>query len=378
MDTKNNFNIGNAVVGTENSESYSNSTSGTDFYSGNLIDTDGATEGEDTRWVPDWTTWHGYYEEIPVFSAIIDAMACWAVGKGFKGKDAEKLKKIKGWGKDDINSIFENLLRACLICGDSHAEEIKDKAQRLTNLKPLNPGTITTIVAASGVLKRYEQNKEPLNKDLIFHLCWNRLADEIHGKPEAQRAEPIIKQIKQLQEDLGLRFHRITKPVRLYEANTDDDDALAAVETKLKNARKTAEIIVIPTGTLKEVEGSPTPSAQDTLIYLDYLTRNLVSACGVPEVILGWSAKSTEASSKIVYLAFQQRIEKIQRFLEEQIKLQLNLEIEFEFPASLEENMTTPPVTGTLGTETGKETPKVSSPGSDLKKSKKINNVGGD
>jgi hypothetical protein len=263
----------------------------------------------------------------------------------------------------------------CLIGGDSHAEIVRDKAGRLTNLKPLNPGTITQFVNSSGILQRYEQKnvKTPFGVKEIFHLSWNRLADEIHGKPEAHRVEEVIKQIKQLQEDLGIRFHRITKPLRFFKASTDDPIVLATTEANLKVGYKNCEIIVIPEKTLEEVPGVPTPSAQDTLIYLDYLTRNLVSSCGVPEVILGWSAKSTEASSKIVYLAFQQRIEKIQRFLEEQIRLQLGLEIEFEFPASLEENMTTPPVTGKLG-----ETPKVSTPAADMKKSKKINNVGGD
>ena len=367
--------INKAVVGTSNTASYSNPTKDTDFYSGNITNTDSAgTKG--SSWTVDWEKWHGFYDDVAIFSAIIDALACWAVGKGFKADEAtiKKLERITGWGKDDFNSIIEDLVRVFLIGGDAHAEEVRDKAGRLTNLKPLNPGTIKHVVNSSGILTRYEQGESKFTTKEIFHLCWNRLADEIHGKPEAHRVEEVIKQIKQLQEDLAIRFHRITKPLRLFEANTDDAATLSATETKLQSGYKNCEIIVIPEKTLAEVPGVPTPSAQDTLIYLDYLTRNLVSSCGVPEVILGWSAKSTEASSKIVYLAFQQRIEKIQRFLEEQIRLQLGLEIEFEFPASLEENMTTPPVTGELGDET----PKVSSPSADMKKSKKINNVGGD
>jgi len=372
-----NLDLNNAVVGTFHSEAYSNPFKSTDFYSDPSTDTDGAT-GEETNWTPEWKKWHGYYEDVPIFAAVIDTLAAWAVGRGIKGKDFDKVKNIRGWGKDDFNSIIENLLRTCLICGDSHSEKIKDKAGRLTNLKPLNPGTIKHVVNAFGILERYEQTLggyvQRLDKDRIFHLCWNRLADEIHGKPLGARAEPIIIQIKQLQEDLGIRFHRITKPLRLFEAKTDDEDILSATEVKLKTSYKNAEIIVIPEGTLSEKEGMPTPSAQDTLIYLDYLTRNLVTAMNCPEIIMGWSKGSTEAGGKIVYLAFQQPTERKQLFLEEQMRLQLGLELEFEFPASLEEQMTTPPVTGELGTET----PKVSTPASDLGKSKKINNVGGE
>jgi len=367
--------IKNAVVGTFSDTSYSNPTKATDFYEGSQTPTDSVLQSE-TYWTVDWAKWHGFYDDVPVFSAIIDALACWAVGKGFKGKDADKLKKIKGWGKDDSNSIIDNLLRVCLIGGDSFAEIVEDKAGRLTNLKPMNVSTIKMVINPSGILKKYIQTNSNTDFEVkkIFHLCWNRLADEVHGKPEAHRDEAIITQIKQLQEDLGIRFHRVVKPLRLFEAKTDDPTTLADTEVKLATGYKKCEIIVIPEKTLSEKESVPIPSAQDVLIYLDYLTRNLVTSSGVPEVILGWTGKSTEASSKIVYLAFQQRIEKIQRFLEEQIRLQLGLEIEFEFPASLEENMTTPPVTGELG----KETPKVSSPLTDLKKSKKINNVGGD
>ena len=60
---------------------------------------------------------------------------------------------------------------------------------------------------------------------------------------------------------------------------------------------------------------------------------------GVPEVILGHGEETTEATSKILYLAFQQMIEYNQLFLEEQLKLQLGLDIEFNFPASIEPSL---------------------------------------
>jgi hypothetical protein len=47
----------------------------------------------------------------------------------------------------------------------------------------------------------------------------------------------------------------------------------------------------------------------------------------------------TEATAKIAYLAFEQTIEEEQLYIEEQILSQLNLEIELEFPASLENEM---------------------------------------
>ena len=250
--------ISKAVVGTSHSDSYTDPTKNTDYYDGGSLSTDGQT-GEWVSHTPDFDKWHKYYNDVDVFAEIIDVIALWTVGKGYKAdeKTKEKLDKIRGWGKDDFNTIIENQLRVGVLGGDSFAQIIKDKAGRLTNLKPLNPQTMKVITNPYGILDHYEQwvggNKigDDYKPKEIFHLCWNRLADEIHGKPLAEREEQTIKQIKQLIDDLGLRFHRIVKPVRLYEANTDDPTKLAEVETKLKNGYENCSFIVIPEGTLE-------------------------------------------------------------------------------------------------------------------------------
>jgi len=363
--------VQNAVVGTTSSDSYSDPTSGTDYYEGGSLSTDGTT-GYESSWTVDFDKWHQYYNDVAIFAEIIDTLALYAVGKGFKADESntEKIKNIKGIGKDDFNTIIENLLRTCLMCGDSHAENIRDKAQRMTNLKPLNPSSIKLITNASGIIQRYEQKnvKDAFEPKRIFHLMWNRLADEIHGKPYAERVEPIIKQIKQIMEDLGLRFHRIVKPLRLFEADTNDETQLAATEVKLQAGYKNCEIIVIPKGTLEEKDAAAIPNAQDAIDYLNLLIRELIISCGVPEVVLGWSVGTTDASAKVVYLGFQQRIEKIQRFLEAQIKLQLGIELNFEFPASLE------PVTNAAG-DIPTQMPQNNTPASDISKSKKLNTI---
>jgi len=51
--------------------------------------------------------------------------------------------------------------------------------------------------------------------------------------------------------------------------------------------------------------------------------------------------EAKEATAKIAYLAFEQTIEEEQLYIEEQVLSQLNLEIELEFPASLENEMLT-------------------------------------
>ena len=54
------------------------------------------------------------------------------------------------------------------------------------------------------------------------------------------------------------------------------------------------------------------------------------------EEIMGNAKEFTDASGKIVYLAFEQDVKGEQIYAEEQILNQLNLEIKLRFPASLQ------------------------------------------
>lgn len=356
-------------------ETYSDPTSGTDFYDGSYQAVDGAT-GNESSFMVDFEKWHGFYLDVPIFAEAIDVISTWIIGEGFipdDEKNAAKIKNITGFGKEDFDTIIENATRVMLSCGDSFAEEMRDKAQRLTNLKPLNPGKIKIIANPQGIIDRYEQNfggktiKIAIKK--IFHLCWNRFADEIHGKPYAERVEPIIKQIKQLTEDLGLRFHRIVRPLRLFESESDDETEIATQTAKLKTAYKNCEIVVVPKKTLQEVEQKMQISAQDAIEYLNVLLREFVTSIGVPEVVMGWAENSSEATSKVVSLNYETKIKRIQNYIKNQIRLQLGIEGHFELSSTLEPQMTTPGVTGTLGS--GVETPKVNAP-SDERRGKQI------
>jgi len=75
------------------------------------------------------------------------------------------------------------------------------------------------------------------------------------------------------------------------------------------------------------------------MAWITYLDNLFYELAGVPKIIVGGSGEFTEASAKIAYLAFQQGVEEEQLFLEEQVLSQLNLLIELEFPASLENEL---------------------------------------
>lgn len=301
-------------------------------------------------YTPDWDKWFGYYKTIPELQAVIDKYAMWVGGKGYEadGKVKKRLDKITGMGKDTFDDIMWNLVRMGKICGDSFAEIIRNKRGELINLKPINPGSIVIKSNARGIITKYEQvviggSKQGEKKTIsftpkeMFHLPWNRLGDEIHGISTIQKMERIILMRDESMEDMKIVFHRYVKPLLITSADTDEPSEIASIKKKMDNAVNLGENMVVPAGTVTvERMSIPQYSTLDPLPWLRLLEQFFIMSEGVPEVILGFGRETTEASAKILYLAFQQTIEHGQRFLERQIKTQLALEVEFNFPADLQ------------------------------------------
>lgn len=319
------------------------------------LDTEGPTGQEEVSYQTDWSKWHAYYREIAELAAVIDKKAEWTVGKGYQLTAPEetknRIKRIKGFGKDTFNSIMHNAVRTYTICGDFFAEIIRDKKGRLVNLKPLNPGSMKIVINKKGFILRYEQTAQLGTKRMvmkfkptdILHLAWNRIADEMHGISTIQKLEGIIQMLVEAKKDLRVVFHRYVKPLLITEVDSDDTTKIAAFKAKLDSAVEKGENMIIPkdVATVERVS-IPQYSTLDPLPWIKLLQRQFLVAEGVPAIVLGAAAEEdTEASAKIAYLAFQQMIEANQLFLEEQLKAQLGLDIEFEFPASIEPDLMT-------------------------------------
>lgn len=304
-----------------------------------------------TRYYPNWNKWFGVYKVVPDIHAVVDNLATWTVGRGFKAdkKTTEKLEKIKGSGIDSYNSIMANQIRTSAICGDSFAEIIRNKRGELKNLKPISPGSMVVVSDRHGMIDYYEQltiytdeKKQRKTKRLkfkpeqIFHLAWHRLGDEPHGRSVMEPLSDIIDMKNESQKDMRTVFHRYVKPLIISEVDTDDATEIAAYKAKLDNAVKKMENIIVPKDTVSmERMSIPQYSTLDPLPWLRTLQEYFIGASGVPEVILGYGRETTEASAKILYLAFQQTIEDRQLWLEEQNMIQMKIKVEFEFPENI-------------------------------------------
>jgi len=314
--------------------------------------TDGAVDQPETTYENDkWQDYFGYYRDIPELKAVIDAKATWTLGKGYTADPLTTffIDQIKGWGKDTFNSILENLIRDYQIGGDAFAEIIRDDEGALINLKPLDPDTIIIVSDRAGLIKRYEQKakikeKHKVNKIIktedMFHLALNRVADEIHGQSMVRALEQTILRMNEALTDYRQVMHRFVKPRWIFHLDTDDPTEIAAFKTKMDLANEDGENLYVPKDVITPELMATAPNATlSPLTWIESLKNQFYQVSGVPQIILGGSGEFTEASAKIAYLAFQQTIEEEQLFIEEQVGAQLGLEINLEFPASLENEL---------------------------------------
>ena len=312
-------------------------------------ETEGPSDQEETSWTNDnWAQYLGYYKEIPELNSVIDARATWTVGKGFKADEITTmtLDTIKGWGKDTFNTIIENLIRSMWIGGDGFAEIIRDDEGNLVNLKPLDPGSIKIIVNRDGTIKRYEQMSKVKMPDKkfkpedIFHLARNRIADEIHGTSVVRKLEKIILMRNEAMADYQKVMHRFVKPRWIFKLDTDDTTKITAFKAKMDKANEDGENMYLPMGAAEqELMAVPPNATLNPQAWIDSLNDYFYEAAETPKFIIGNSKGFTEAGEKISYLAFQQVIEEAQLQVEEECLSQLNIVIELEFPASLENEL---------------------------------------
>lgn len=353
--------ISSAVVQDFSNKQYANTAAAQDIsqYPSSYTTTAAGETTESEYQNTSWTTQNGAYQEISELARIIDIKSMYTVGKGFTAdaSTTKMLKKIRGNGIDSFNTILYNAVRTYTIGGDFYAEIIRNSRNKIVNVKPLNPSTVKVIANDRGIITGYEQypivtggqsagvEGSPATikfspKD-IFHLAYNRIADQIHGQSVIDKLGKVIDMRRESMQDLRVVFHRYVKPLLISSVDTDDTTEINEYKAKLDNAMEKGENMVVPKGILDGIEKMSIPqfSSLDPLPWIKLLQNEFIKSEAIPGVVLGVGSDSTEAESKILYLAFQQVIEFNQQFLEEQIEAQLGVTIELEFPASIEPDL---------------------------------------
>ena len=308
-------------------------------------------ETETNLYQCDWKKWHGLYRNIPELRSTIDVWSKWIVGKKLITDDKTKkiIDRIKGTGKDTFRNLLINIKRTSKIGGDCYAEIVRDKAGRITNLKVLDPGSIVINANKFGIITKYKQvNKKQITAqkivlnewmpDEIFHISHDRIADEIHGIPEAEKLQKLIKIRHQAMDDYTVILHRYGKPTFFYEINSDEEADMVAVKEKIDSAVKNFENVVVAKGVLEKIERTSVPqySSIDPMPWFNFLRSYFTESSNVPDLIRGKSDEVSLAAGKLNYLGFKEKIIMEQLEYSEEIEAQLGLDIRFEEPAEID------------------------------------------
>jgi hypothetical protein len=316
--------------------------------------TDSAQDQKETEWRNhDWSEQFGLYKNNRTIRNAIDALARWTIGKGYLVVDNFNrliLLNIKGNGKETFNSILKNLKKVMEIGGDAFAEIIKNKKGFLINLKPIDPGIVGIVQNRKGIIIHYNiysktNNKKKVGKIMpenMFHLSRNRIADEIHGTSLVDVLKWVVTAKEEAERDNRTMLRRNITPIRIWKLKSDKEAKITAFKEKVKAAKEDFEDIFIPMDTVEtEVSGVAPNATLDPKQWIKDLDNQFYETAGVPKIIVGNSSEFTEAAGKIVYLSFEQTIEEGQLDIEEQVLMQLSIQINLEFPASLRQEILT-------------------------------------
>lgn len=313
--------------------------------------TEGAGAGKEITWQNnEWSKDYGYYLRIPEFKKAVDTKALWTMGAGFTADDVTTLllRIITGNGKETFNMILKNMIKVKTMSRDSFAEIVRSKKDNnvLVNLKPLDPSTIRITQNAKGIITQYDQMSkiDGENKSIhkfapeqIFHLSHERVADEIKGTRILDSLMWLIDARNESMQDWRTMLHRNVNPVNIHYLDTDDPVKIAAYKKKVDAAQAKGENIYVPKGAVEVVTGGISPnSTMNPLPWIALLNDYFFQSVNVPQIIIGNGSEFTDASGKIVYLSYEQCVKDEQKYIEEQVLLQLNIEIQLTFPASLQ------------------------------------------
>lgn len=320
-------------------------------FSVSLKTTDSPSVSGETYWdSPNWTRNYGYYSDIPELHQAINAVATYTVGKGWTAdiNTTNRLKLITGRGEESFQSIMWNMIVVKKANGDSFAEIISfPNGGRWFNLKTLNPSSTRIVYNEKGRIIRYEEldQKGKPNRTLkpkqIFHLSNDRVANETHGTSIIDSCKWVIDARNEAMADWRRILHRST--IRILYVDEDDATKLTTLKTQYADAIKNGEVLILPAkrgGDMNmEMGDYATPPMQPFMETIRYYENFFYQAAGTPKAILGGTETFTEASSKTAVFTFDQIWMTEQSLLEEDLQKQLGIEVKFNRPTSLKDNM---------------------------------------
>lgn len=312
---------------------------------------DGAVDNKETYWYfTEWPERNGYYSSIAEYNSSVNTYATWVLGQGFTADNRTQAllegAAMIGLGEDSIHSILWNMLVVKKVNGDAFAEIVRNKETgTLLNIKPLDPGRMRVVVDSKGLIKAYDYMQttkeyyryQPVE---IFHLCNNRIADQIHGTAASEPIKWEIDARHEMMEDVRRVAHRST--IRVLYCEESNKTRRTALKRDYAEGIKQGEILILPgkpgdTG-FQDLTMPPTQAYLELIRYYENVFYQVV---GVPKSATGGTQDSTEAGSKVGLVAFDPNYIREITDLQADLWNQLAVKVKFVGQKSMMDNVQT-------------------------------------
>jgi len=131
-------------------------------------------------------------------------------------------------------------------------------------------------------------------------------------------------------------MHRNVAPMIIFHLDTDDTTEIAKFKKTQDAAYGKNELMYVPKGAIVPEIINTANAIVDATTWIETLNDYFYETVGVPKIVIGNSKNFTDASSKMVYLTWEQRVKTGQRYVDGQVLGQLNMVIALVKPALLE------------------------------------------
>lgn len=284
------------------------------------------------------TQYMGYYFGISEVFNAANALATWAVARGWKAKDPQtkvELDHVRGMGKDTFTQIMWNHVVTKLIVGDAFIE-VKRKDGTIVNMINISPERVRIVFDKSGMLKRYDvwngSEWKEVSKDNMLHSINKKFGDQMHGTSQLVASKFVIDALNEALADERTIKHR-DKALGIAYYQTDKAGKIAYANSQIEKAVKNGEMVGLPEGTVK-IEAYPSRSSEDRSGWITLLQNKFYQDFGVPRTIAS-SDGTSEVGGKMGHVIFEPIYTKEQMDLEDDLANQQAIFITFNRPPSL-------------------------------------------
>jgi len=285
------------------------------------------------------TTYYGYYLAIPEIFSAANALATWAFGNGWSTPNAllrTELEHVRGMGQDTFSKIIWQHEVVKLVVGDSFINVKRNKKGAILNMIPISPERVRVVFNRSGMIKRYDTwngtEWKVINKEDMIHSSNKRLGDQVHGTSQIEPSKFIIDARNEALSDERIIKHR-DKALGIAYYETDKAGKIAYSNTQIEKAVKNGEMLGLPKDTVK-IEPYPSRSSEDRTGWISYLENFFYQVFGVPRSI-ATSDGTSEVGGKMGNVNFEPTYAKERLDMEEDLKIQQAIEVNFEKQKSL-------------------------------------------